>query len=249
MPGWQQIGAVWLPLPHVLNMLPVQVDAWYRTGASGDRDFGRLDGSAARGRSRRSCCAGPDRSPARPRAPRCCWLNPNVLYLQSTPMTEPLLFGTTLLAVALTADWLDRGAPDAGAARRVWRSIAACMTRYEAWPICGRAHRACRASCCCGAAAAGPCVPRRIVARLAVYPAAAIVLFLAEQQVDGRRLVRQRRLLRRRRTSRSASRCSRGIRCARVLYRLSGTLHGLARVRECAARPASRSARSRTARR
>ncbi len=34
-PGWQQIGAVWLPLPHVLNMLPVQVDAWYRTGASG----------------------------------------------------------------------------------------------------------------------------------------------------------------------------------------------------------------------
>ena len=34
MPGWQQIGAVWLPLPHVLNMLPVQVDAWYRSGAS-----------------------------------------------------------------------------------------------------------------------------------------------------------------------------------------------------------------------
>ena len=34
-PGWQQIGAVWLPLPHLLNLLPVQVDAWYRTGASG----------------------------------------------------------------------------------------------------------------------------------------------------------------------------------------------------------------------
>ena len=26
-PGWEQIGAVWLPLPHVLNMLPVQLDA------------------------------------------------------------------------------------------------------------------------------------------------------------------------------------------------------------------------------
>jgi hypothetical protein len=35
MPGWQQIGAVWLPLPHVLNMFPVQVDDWYRNGASG----------------------------------------------------------------------------------------------------------------------------------------------------------------------------------------------------------------------
>ena len=34
-PGWQQIGAVWLPLPHLLNAIPVQVDPFYRTGASG----------------------------------------------------------------------------------------------------------------------------------------------------------------------------------------------------------------------
>ena len=33
-PGWQQIGAVWLPLPHLLNAIPVQVDLFYRTGAS-----------------------------------------------------------------------------------------------------------------------------------------------------------------------------------------------------------------------
>src|SRR5256714_14796609 len=33
-PGWQQIGAVWLPLPHLLNALPVQIDLFYRTGAS-----------------------------------------------------------------------------------------------------------------------------------------------------------------------------------------------------------------------
>src|SRR4030095_14436873 len=31
-PGWQQIGAVWLPLPHLLDLLPVQVDLFYRTG-------------------------------------------------------------------------------------------------------------------------------------------------------------------------------------------------------------------------
>ena len=36
-PGWLQLGAVWLPLPHVLNLLPVQIDAWYRTGASESR--------------------------------------------------------------------------------------------------------------------------------------------------------------------------------------------------------------------
>src|SRR5580692_6004191 len=33
-PGWQQIGAVWLPLPHLLNAIPVQFDFLYRTGAS-----------------------------------------------------------------------------------------------------------------------------------------------------------------------------------------------------------------------
>ena len=34
-PGWQQVGAVWLPLPHLLNAIPVQIDLFYRTGASG----------------------------------------------------------------------------------------------------------------------------------------------------------------------------------------------------------------------
>ena len=33
-PEYSQIGAVWLPLPHVLNLIPVQIDAFYRTGAS-----------------------------------------------------------------------------------------------------------------------------------------------------------------------------------------------------------------------
>ena len=32
-PGWQQIGGVWLPLPHLLNVLPTQFDVLYRTGA------------------------------------------------------------------------------------------------------------------------------------------------------------------------------------------------------------------------
>src|SRR3954465_4136981 len=32
-PGWQQIGAVWLPLPHLLNAVPVQIDLFRRSGA------------------------------------------------------------------------------------------------------------------------------------------------------------------------------------------------------------------------
>ena len=34
-PGWQQIGAVWLPLPHLLNAIPITVDPFYRSGLSG----------------------------------------------------------------------------------------------------------------------------------------------------------------------------------------------------------------------
>src|SRR5918998_2159319 len=33
-PSWEQIGAVWLPLPHLINAVPVQIDWMYRTGAS-----------------------------------------------------------------------------------------------------------------------------------------------------------------------------------------------------------------------
>ena len=32
-PGWRQLGALWLPLPHLVNLVPVQGDFAYRTGA------------------------------------------------------------------------------------------------------------------------------------------------------------------------------------------------------------------------
>ncbi len=104
-PGWQQIGAVWLPLPHLLNALPVQVDAFYRTGASAVAfsiaAFALTAGSIAwivvtLTGSRAAAVA----------AAAVFALNPNVLYLQATPMTEPLLLGLTTLAVALLLEWL-----------------------------------------------------------------------------------------------------------------------------------------------
>jgi hypothetical protein len=132
-PGWQQVGAVWLPLPHILNALPVQVDAWYRSGASGialsvlsmalgawavSRLVITTTGSAIGGFT----------------AAALLLANPNVLYLQSTPMTEPMLIGLTLVAIALTADWIARGAPGRGVAPGLAIAMA-CLVRYEAWPI------------------------------------------------------------------------------------------------------------------
>jgi hypothetical protein len=131
-PGWQQVGAVWLPLPHLLNMVPVQVDAWYRTGASGTA-ISVLSMAAAAWALAALVLRTTGSVVAAVTGAVLLMANPNVLYLQSTPMTEAVLFGTTLLAVALTARWVDEGAGPAlvpGLA-----CAAACMTRYEAWPV------------------------------------------------------------------------------------------------------------------
>ena len=176
-PGWQQIGAVWLPLPHVLNMLPVQIDAWYRNGASGiamsvlAMALGagslaslllRITGSTA------AALAGAVLVMA----------NPNVVYLQSTPMTEPLLFGLSLFAVATTASWLDRfdGIGELPPATVPGIAlVAACMTRYEAWAITAAILVLAFAVLVRRATPARVAV--RGVTRLALWPIVAIVVF------------------------------------------------------------------------
>jgi len=177
MPGWQQIGAVWLPLPHVLNMLPVQVDAWYRTGASATAisiaSMAVAAGALASFIVRRTGSVAGAAAGA-----VLMMANPNVLYLQSTPMTEPLLFGVTLLSIATTADWLDE-LDQHGSARWHGPSLtlaAACLTRYEAWPICaaiGGLAFVVLMRRGLNAITAG-----RTVARLAIYPAIAVAIFI-----------------------------------------------------------------------
>src|SRR5579871_2554596 len=99
-PGWQQIGAVWLPLPHLLNAIPVQLDLFYRTGASGVAlsvaSFAIAVAAIAWIVHRLT-----DSIAASIAGVAVFALNPNVLYLQSTPMTEPLLLATTTVAIAM----------------------------------------------------------------------------------------------------------------------------------------------------
>ena len=91
-PGWQQIGAVWLPLPHLLNALPVQVDAWYRSGASAVV-ISIAAFAVAVGAIAWIVLALTGLKAAAVAAAAVFAFNPNVLFLQSTPMTEPLLMG------------------------------------------------------------------------------------------------------------------------------------------------------------
>src|SRR5205823_14961099 len=125
------IGAVWLPLPHLLNAIPIQIDFLYRTGlfaiaisivslAVATASIGwivvTLTGSLSVGAV----------------AAAVFGLNPNVLYLQSAPMTEPLLMALMILAVAMLMQWCQ-----GGTRRPNPRSVGivfalACLTRYEA---------------------------------------------------------------------------------------------------------------------
>jgi hypothetical protein len=134
-PGWEQIGAVWLPLPHVLSMIPVQFDVVYRTGA-----FGILVSVACLGLGAAAIAAMVMRLTGSWAGALLGALlfatNPNVLYLHATPMTEPMLFATTLVCAWLLTEWAT-GTSLAVPRHVGWWMVAACLTRYEAWPVVG----------------------------------------------------------------------------------------------------------------
>jgi hypothetical protein len=173
-PGWVQIGAVWLPLPHLLNLVPVQLDTFYRTGLSAVAIsvagfvtgavslwwvVTRATGSAIAGWAAFAVFAA----------------HPDVLYLQATPMTESLLMGLSLLGTALTWQWIMTKGHS-----RTWPAglalSLACLTRYEAWPI----------TVATVGVAAGVLRMRGVqcrvgvgrIATLASYPAVAVMTFM-----------------------------------------------------------------------
>jgi hypothetical protein len=188
-PEYSQIGAVWLPLPHLLNLLPVQIDSFYRTGASAVAisvlSFAlacyaiahlvlRVTGSRAGAAIAVAMFA----------------LDPNVLYLQSTPMTEPLLFGLTLFSIALVYDWVEAraslndsrvssakaGLPTVARSAKVgWALVAACLTRYEAWLVTAAVLALAAIALWRRGLSLGTAL--RETADLAVFPVLAIVLF------------------------------------------------------------------------
>jgi 4-amino-4-deoxy-L-arabinose transferase-like glycosyltransferase len=134
-PGWQQIGAVWLPLPHLLNALPVQIDTFYRSGASAVAISTFAFAAAVAGIAW-IVFALTESVAAAVAAALVFGLNPNVVYLQATPMTEPLLLALMVLGLALLIQWVGRGSGAGPDERTVGIVLAlACLTRYEAWPV------------------------------------------------------------------------------------------------------------------
>ena len=130
-PGWRQIGAVWLPLPHLIQILPTQVDLLYRTGAFGSLLSVVCFSVGAWALSRMVLLFTGSRSGA-VTAAALFLLNPNLLYIQSTPMTEPMLIAATLLTVLWLVEWLPG---DETPLRLKCALFLTAWTRYEAWPV------------------------------------------------------------------------------------------------------------------
>ena len=130
-PGPEQLGTVWLPLPHLLMLPFVMHDSWWRNGLAGAIPSaacfvtaGTLLFAAAR-RAYRSAAAAV--AVLLPFA-----INPNILYLQGTPMTESLFlaaFAALLWATLWFRDSQSLVAVFAASAA----SCAASLTRYEGW--------------------------------------------------------------------------------------------------------------------
>jgi 4-amino-4-deoxy-L-arabinose transferase-like glycosyltransferase len=130
-PGLWGIGTVWLPLPHLLMAALVWHDGLWRSGLGGAIPVAACFVTAVLLLFLAARRIYGDRAAALTVA--CLFaLNPNGLYLQAIPMTEPVLF--CALAALLYCAVRFREAPKlkwaaaAGAA-----NLAATLTRYEGW--------------------------------------------------------------------------------------------------------------------
>lgn len=178
-PGWEQIGAVWLPLPHLVNMLPVHIDFFYRTGVFAI-GVSILSHAVATAAIAGTVIALTSSRVSAALAAILYGLNANILYLQSTPMTEPMLFGLTTLQVLLFTRWVLGGRlylPTSAA----WVTVLACLTRYEAWPIMGACFVASAFAWWRRGTSLKLLVP--VYARLALYPALTLIGFMVFSRI------------------------------------------------------------------
>lgn len=136
-PGLAQLGGVWLPLPHLLMVPFVQKMQWWQNGLAGawPSQFCYVLG-----------VAGFYRLSRRMLLPRWAFvatafyaLNPNLLYLSTTAMTEPLFLALLIWLTLLTVECVEAiqaAEIPAVQLRLVWIALlifAAVFTRYDGW--------------------------------------------------------------------------------------------------------------------
>lgn len=132
-PGLAQLGDVWLPLPHVIMLPFVWSDFLWRTGLAGTLSSMPCYVVAALYvylTARRLTHSGF----ASFAGALVFVLNPNILYLQATPLSEPALFATLVAASYYFVAW----AQDDRLRDLVLAALAtflATLARYDGWAL------------------------------------------------------------------------------------------------------------------
>ncbi len=136
-PGLVQLGGVWLPLPHLLMLPFVQKIEWWQNGLAGAWPSMACYIVSVAGLYRLA------RRILKPRwalaATAFYALNPNLLYLSTTAMTEPVFLAILIWMTLLTLECV--AAIHAGRHAVVSRRlivialliVAAVFTRYDGW--------------------------------------------------------------------------------------------------------------------
>ena len=130
-PGLEQFGTVWLPLPHLLMIPFAARDSWWRSGLAGAIPSAAsfvIAGAFLFAAARRLYLS----TAAGVAAALLFALNPNMLYLQSIPMTEAL-FAASLAAQLWATLWFRSTQSMWAVLAAAVASNAASLTRYEGW--------------------------------------------------------------------------------------------------------------------
>ncbi len=130
-PGPEQIGTGWLPLLHILLIPFVMHGNWWQTGFAGVVPTAACFAIAAI-----FLFAAAQRAfqsvPAAFAVMLVFALNPNMLYLSSTPMTEPV-FAASVAALLFATLWFRDSQSIWALLLAAAASNAASLTRYEGW--------------------------------------------------------------------------------------------------------------------
>ncbi len=137
-PGLGQLGSVWLPLPHLLLAPFVAIDPLWRSGFAPALPSAACYLFASIGLYRLARKWLPPTSACV--AMIFFALNPNLLYLQSTAMTEPLFLCELIWSVLLLVEWHEKiqwheklNSTPASPWPVIAVLIAAVYTRYDGW--------------------------------------------------------------------------------------------------------------------
>jgi len=136
LPRLTELGSVWLPLPHILMLPFVQVYSWWANGIAGVVPSALAYIFACIGIYRLARHWLPPVSSALAFA--FFALNPNLLYLQTTAMTEPLFVCEMVWVAFWLVEWRASLDTDARQASRLQclialALIASIFTRYDGW--------------------------------------------------------------------------------------------------------------------